>query len=100
LFSIVARTCCMFHYLEAMEVGPGFAVSCYHCREVRSYVYYQFKPVLYAWKELLRYRCLRTFFPLFLPFLFCLLFYFTVQCPLSDPFVGDRSVPDSCCCFC
>jgi len=27
---------CLFHYLEAMEVVPGFAVSCHHCCEVCS----------------------------------------------------------------
>jgi len=43
---------CLFHYPEAMEEGPGFAMSCHHCCEVCSYVYFHFKPVLYIWKEL------------------------------------------------
>jgi hypothetical protein len=42
----------MVHYLEAMEVGPGIAVSCHYRREVRSYVYFYFKPVLCIWKEI------------------------------------------------
>jgi len=59
---------CLFHYLDAMEVVPGFAVSCHHCCEVCSNIYSNFKPVLYIWKELLRYICLGTFIPMFLPF--------------------------------
>jgi len=80
LISIVARTCCLFHYLEVMEEGPGFAVSCHHCCEVWSYVYFHFKPVLLIWKELLCYNCLGTFIPLFLPLcLFPLLFQLSVS---------------------
>jgi len=50
LISVVARTCCLIHYLEAMEVGSGFTVSSNHCREVWSYVYFHFKPILHIWK--------------------------------------------------
>jgi hypothetical protein len=82
LISTAARTCCLFHYLEVMEVGPGFVMSRHHCREIRSYVYFHFKPLLYIWEELLRYSCLCTFIPLFLPFLFCFLFCITYQCPI------------------
>ena len=92
--------CCLFHYLEAMEVGPGFAVSCHHCREVRSYFYFHFKPVLYIWKELLYCNDLRAFIPFFCHFLFCLHFYFPYQCPFRDLVVGDRSIPVWCSCFC
>jgi len=71
---------CLFHYLEAMEVVPGFAVSCHHCFKVCSYVYFNFKPVLYICKELLRYICLGTFIPLFLPFCFFpLLFHLSMS---------------------
>jgi len=59
---------CSFHYLDMMEVVPGFAVSCHRCYKVCSYVYFHFKPVLYIWKEMLHYICLGTFIPLFLPF--------------------------------
>ena len=38
LIYIVARTCCLFHYLEVLEVGPSFAETCHHCRRVHSYV--------------------------------------------------------------
>ena len=67
LISIVIRTRCLFHYLEAIEIGSRFAVSCHHCREVCSYAYFHLKPILYIWKELLRYCCLRTSIPFFLP---------------------------------
>jgi hypothetical protein len=83
-----------------MEVGPGFAVSSYHCCKVRRSVYFRCEPVLYIWEELLCYSGLRTFIPLFLPSVFCLLFYFTFQRPFRDPVVADRSAPVSCSCFC
>jgi hypothetical protein len=94
LISTVARTCCLFHYLEAVEVGSGFAASCHHCCEVWFYVYFHFKPIPYIWKELLCYCCLCTFIPFFLLFFTDSFFNFTYQRPL-----GDRSVPVSCCCF-
>ena len=46
---------CLFHYLDAMEVVPGFAVSCHHCCEVWSYVNFHFKPVLLTLRLLMTY---------------------------------------------
>src|SRR5215469_5535 len=68
LVSLVARTFCTFYYLKSVEISPGFSVSCYHSREIRVYVYVQFKPVLYVWKELFCYGCLSTIVPLFCHF--------------------------------
>ena len=89
---------CLFHYLQAMKVVPGFAVSCHHCCEVCSYVYFHFKPVLYICKELLVIFALVHSFHCFCHFAF-FLFYFTYQCPFRDLVVGDRSIPVLCCCF-
>jgi len=96
--------CCkdifLFHYLEAMEEVPGFAVSCHHCCEVCSYVYFLILSlsctfgknsfIIFALVHSFHWFCHFVFF----------LFYCTYQCPFSDLVVGDRSIPVLFCCFC
>ena len=80
---------CLFHYLDAMEVVPGFAVSCHHCCEVWSYVYLHFMPVICTFGK----NCFVIFalvhsFHCFCHYV-CFLFYFTYQCPIRDLVVGE-----------
>jgi hypothetical protein len=55
--------CCKDMLLVPLSWSDGgrlwFCQSCHHCREVWSYVYFHFKPILYIWKELLRSSFLR-----------------------------------------
>ena len=41
-----------------MEVGSGFAVFCHHCREIWSYVYFYFKPILYIYVRMCMCACM------------------------------------------
>jgi hypothetical protein len=86
--------------LSAKEVGSVLAVSHHLCREFGTYVYFHCNPALFIWEELLRYCCIITFIPLFLPFLFCLLFYLIFLSHLRNLAVADRNVQFSSYFFC